>query len=313
MATKYHVNPKMRAYGKARIDITRRAKDERDWQDNWREQLYFYPFEFADGWKTCFEYKVDDFAAEVGFFMDFLGFPSSAFSPSYAQFTSPDGDFYIGVSAREEGEECTPPDTIRLQFNIIDLFDTISELESRGIVFEGKPQPVYDDSDVLVTTFRTPHGICIDLWGIDEIASSVLEDYDTENPVYDDLEGELDEEMDDNEIDDMLDELLHQSDDTDTEDENEIEANVPEKSNHSYKLDREVDDSPEAENFSRVTDRNRFPHSFEKYTLNRTGTKSIGLEEQSDNDDNSDRIVSNSSSQYPDEEDNEITYQEIDE
>ena len=43
MATKYHVNPKMRAYGKARIEITKHAKDEKDWQENWREPVSVRP------------------------------------------------------------------------------------------------------------------------------------------------------------------------------------------------------------------------------------------------------------------------------
>ena len=168
MATKYHVNPRIRAYGKARIDITLRAKDEKDWLEHWRAQLHPYPFAWGDGWKFCIEYKVDDFAAEVGFFIDFLGFPASVFSPNYAQFTSPNGEFFFSVSAVQEGEQSTPPDTLRIQFNIADIVDTVEELESRGIVFEQHPQPIREGSEIVVGYFRTPHGVCIDLWGVRE-------------------------------------------------------------------------------------------------------------------------------------------------
>lgn len=311
MATKYHVNPKMRAYGKARIDITKRAKDERDWQENWREQLYFYPFELAADWKTCFEYKVDDFAAEVGFFMDFLGFPSSAFSPSYAQFTSPDGDFYIGVSAVQDGEDSTLPDTLRIQFNVLDIFDTIAELERRGIMFEGEPKPVHDDSDILVISCRTPHGISIDLWGSDEIASSVIDDYETGNEIENDLEDEFDEDLDDDQIDDMIDELLHQS--KEDESEAKIVSDVLEESNPGYTSKRKSDNNPGTESFSRLSDRNRFPHTFEKYNLERPNDKILDHDIQSHNDDKSNNMGITSLGQYSDQKDNELTYQEIDE
>lgn len=311
MATKYHINPKMRAYGKARIDITKRAKDERDWQENWREQLYFYPFELAEDWKSCFEYKVDDFAAEVGFFMDFLGFPSSAFSPSYAQFTSPDEDFYIGVSAVQDGEESTPPDTLRIQFNIVDLFETIAELTRRGIVFEGEPQPVDDDSDIVVTTFRTPHGISIDLWGTDEIVSSAFDDYDEGNEIENDLEDEFDEDMDDDQIDDMIDELLHQSQDNGSE--NEFDADNSDEGNTGYISKPESDHNLRNDNSRLLSDRNRFPHSFEKYSFNRPNERTLDLDEESKNSDNSDKIGLNSLVQHTDQEDDELTYQEIDE
>ncbi len=311
MATKYHVNPKMRAYGKARIDITKRAKDERDWQENWREQLYFYPFEFADGWKTCFEYKVDDFAAEVGFYMDFLGFPSSAFSPSYAQFTSPDGDFFIGVSAVDEGEESTPPDTLRLQFNIIDLFDTIDELESRGIIFEGKPQPLYDDSDILVTTFRTPHGISIDLWGSDEISPSVIGVNETAHEFEGTISDELDDDMEDEEIDDYINDLLYPSEDDEAGDDSLSDGSDMRNIESTGKPDR--DSQPADEAIRKTSDRSRFPHSFEKYSLDRSEKRYIEQGKTIQNGDKPDKIGSNTLTQGFDQEDNELTYQEIDE
>ncbi len=49
MPSNYHINPRIRAYGKARIDVTRRAKDEIEWQKLWREPVEpisrsnFYP------------------------------------------------------------------------------------------------------------------------------------------------------------------------------------------------------------------------------------------------------------------------------
>ena len=166
MATPFRVDPRVRAYGKARIDITRRAQNEMEWQSLWREPRYSFPFTWGGGWKQCIQYTVDDFAAEIGFFIDVLGFPVSAFSPNYAQFTSPDQVFYFGVVAASEGALSTPPDSLRIQFMVKDLPDTIQELEQRGVTFERKPDA--KDAPPSIALLRSPHGVLIELWGTPE-------------------------------------------------------------------------------------------------------------------------------------------------
>lgn len=163
---KYHVRSRIRAYGKARIDIARRAKTRQDWDTLWKRPQFEFPFEWGPYWKQCIEYRVDDFAAEVGFFIDMLGLPVNAFNPDYAMFTSPQGDFYFSVVQAPEDGNATPPDAFRLQFMVEDVFETAAELERRGIVFDQPPQPVSPNSSVCIGYFRTPHGISVDLWGI---------------------------------------------------------------------------------------------------------------------------------------------------
>jgi len=167
MATQYRVDPRIRAYGKARIDVTRRAHDEREWQSLWREPRFPFPFTWADGWKQCMQYTVEDFAAEIGFFIDVLGFPVSAFSPNYAQFTSPDQAFYFGVAAAHEGGQVTPPDSLSIQFMLNDLEGAIQQLEQRGIVFERKPEA--GAASLPIAVLRSPHGVSIELWGASQV------------------------------------------------------------------------------------------------------------------------------------------------
>jgi catechol 2,3-dioxygenase-like lactoylglutathione lyase family enzyme len=165
MSTNYPINPRVRALGKARIDIARRVQSVEDWQSLWKRPAHPFPFAWGERWNQCVEYKVDDFAAEVGFFIDILGLPVNAFDPDYAMFTSPEGDFFFAVIPAGEGNS-TPPDAIRLQFMVADIFETTAELETRGIAFEQPPQPVQPGSTLHIATFLTPHGICIDLWGM---------------------------------------------------------------------------------------------------------------------------------------------------
>jgi len=165
MAGAYRINPRIRAYGKARIDVTLRANNEQEWQSMWKAPAHAYPFTAGEGWKFCIEYRVNDFAAEIGFFIDVLGFSVYSFSPSFAQFTSPSQSFLFGVSATPEGEQSTSPDTLRLQFKVSDLIASVQELEQRGISFEQSPMPVQEGTSMHIAIFRTPHGIPVDLWG----------------------------------------------------------------------------------------------------------------------------------------------------
>ncbi len=209
MTDTYHINPRFRAYGKARLDVTMRARDEKEWQQMWREPLNSFPFKFGSGWKFCFEYRVDDFAAEVGFYIDVLGFAVHAFSPHYAQFSSPGGELCISIVQASEGDESTPPDTIRLQLQIRDLERTSKELESRNITYEKSLGIEQDADSTLAGFFRTPHGVRYDLWDQSAGSSSVFEDEDDDFDYddYDDgdygdprLELEV-EEKDDGEVD----------------------------------------------------------------------------------------------------------------
>jgi catechol 2,3-dioxygenase-like lactoylglutathione lyase family enzyme len=166
MSTINRIDPRIRALGKARIDVTRRARDEQDFQRMWHAPRNPFPFSWGPGLKHCIQYVVEDFAAEVGFFIDVLGFPVSAFSPNYAQFTTPEEELHFGVVAAPPGAATTPPDTLRIQFAVRNLHKTIDELERRGIRFDLRPD--MDESSVPYAVFRTPHGIGVELLGIIE-------------------------------------------------------------------------------------------------------------------------------------------------
>jgi len=166
MSTPIRVDPRVRAYGKARIDVTRRARDEQEWQSMWHEPRYPFPFTWGDGWRHCIQYTVDDFAAEIGFFIDVLGFQVLEFSPTFARFVAPDGEFSIAVSEAIEGGQSLPPEAIRLQFMLEGLADTITELQRRGVQFEDLPDASGDSPAVAL--LRSPHGLLLELWGITE-------------------------------------------------------------------------------------------------------------------------------------------------
>jgi catechol 2,3-dioxygenase-like lactoylglutathione lyase family enzyme len=189
----HHVNPRFRAYGKARIDIAQRAASRDDWDRLWVKPAHPFPFSWGRSWKQCIEYKVADFPAEVGFFIDILGFPVNAFDPDYAMFTSPNGDFFFSVVPVKDKKEITAPDAIRLQFMVENIYETASELEKRGVKFEKWPASTYEQSHLLIGSFRTPNGISIELWGMDKLEDEDLAFLDEDEKI---LELELPKEND---------------------------------------------------------------------------------------------------------------------
>ncbi len=206
MVTNYPINPRVRAIGKARLDFAGRAQNQSDWEKQWISPPYSFPFAWGESWKQCVEYRVDDFPAEVGFFIDILGFSVNALDPSYAMFTSPQAEFFISIIPTLSNEQSTPPDAIRLQFMVKDIARSTQALQQRGISFDHTPQPLHPGSTLKISSFRTPHGISIELWGRDEIIQTAKPAFFPINNAMkpmnaDDPESEDGEELDeDNEI-----------------------------------------------------------------------------------------------------------------
>lgn len=160
---KPHVNPRFRAYGRARIDIIQHVTNQADWDRLWKSPSNSFPFQWTDGWKQCIEYRVEDYAAEVGFYIDFLGFSVDEFGPQYARFCSPAGDFAIGIDASPAGSSAMPVTGLRLQLQVSDLFELVEELQKRGVSFEHPPKIHPRDKSLVSAVFKTPHGLVIEL------------------------------------------------------------------------------------------------------------------------------------------------------
>lgn len=174
-AIKSHVPARVRAYGRARLDIAQRALTPQDWEKLWKPPIHPFPFRWGPHWKQCVEYRVADFTAEVGFLIDILGLPVNAFNPNYAMFTSPNRDFYFAVVSAEPGTPSTPPDALRIQFMVEDIFALAETLKERGIVFEQEPAPLAENSSQWVASFRTPNGIGMEIWGLVETRPTAAE------------------------------------------------------------------------------------------------------------------------------------------
>ena len=278
---KEYINPRFRAYGKARLDIAQRAKTRQDWDELWKGSTNPFPFNWGESWKHCVEYKVDDFAAEVGFFVDILGFPVNAFDPAYAMFTSPGGDFYIGVVPTQEKADSTPRDSIRLQFMVKDILQTTKELERRGVLFEQQPRPCQPRSSLYIGYFRTPHGIPVDLWGYLDEGQNLDQN---EDPFKDAEDQDISEPIDqddyyqsDHDIEELQDEELQipiilpdVSEQTDEEPQEQTMASLEDSVSGNREqelLEEELQSSDEIEEDEHVDDESELEYIYDNDTL----------------------------------------------
>ena len=152
--------------GQARLDAIQQVKSQEDWERLWPKPQHEYPFEWGTCWKQCTQYCVQDYAAEVGFWIDAIGLSANAFGPEYAMFTSPDKAFYFGVVPADSENQPTPTAGFNLGFMIEDLPHVAEELERRGVHFTRKPAPWAEGGPLLQATLRTPNDVEVMLWSM---------------------------------------------------------------------------------------------------------------------------------------------------
>ncbi len=151
--------------GKKRLEICGEAKTPEDWKRLWQDAPHPFPFAYGTCWNFCVEYRVADFEAEIGFLIDGLSLESYVLQPGFAMFTDPAKAFFFSVTATEEGTPADPR-SFKLSFMVEHIQETVGDLEGRGIPMASKLECPWSDSPMLFTSFRTPNGISIDVWGM---------------------------------------------------------------------------------------------------------------------------------------------------
>ena len=154
--------------GKERLEISAEAKTPADWKRLWQDAPHPFPFDYGTCWNFCVEYRVADFEAEIGFLIDGLSLESYALQPGFAMFTDPGKAFFFSVATTEKGTPADPR-SFKLSFMVKRIRETVADLEGRGIPMASAIECPWPNSPMLFTTFLTPNGISIDLWGMPEV------------------------------------------------------------------------------------------------------------------------------------------------
>ncbi|HOO97473.1 MAG TPA: VOC family protein [Caldisericia bacterium] len=155
-------------YGKARVDSLVKIKETKNWEDHWPENKNEYPFNLGPCWKQCVEYYVDDFEAEVGFFVDMMGLFTNAFDDNYAMLMSPEKEFYFSFWKADKDKKATPPGAIKLCFLDSKIKNLKETLEGRGVPFTNNIEPLSEGSPMYRGECVSPNGTIVEIWGMEE-------------------------------------------------------------------------------------------------------------------------------------------------
>ena len=154
-------------FGAERIKISKQCKSREDWKRLWKKSAHPFVFKPGDCWDQCCEYVVADFEAEVGFWIDIMGFGTNAFGSEYAMVCPPKADYFFSVVLASSQRKETKPGMFRLSFMLDGIQDIGKKLKKRGVVFSEALKPYGSpNSPMLKGTFLTPAGIEVELWGM---------------------------------------------------------------------------------------------------------------------------------------------------
>jgi len=160
-----HESVGLQLIGQQRLAAAASAKTQEDWSKLEASLPYQFPFDWGNCWRQSTEYRVRDFAVEVGFYTDVLGFSIVLLSDTYAMFTSPDNAFNVAFVPVEPGTE-TPPHALAIEFMVNSIAETVQKLQHRGVSFESLPSPPTSHPILTTAVFRTPNAIQIRLWSV---------------------------------------------------------------------------------------------------------------------------------------------------
>lgn len=153
------------ALGRERLALSERLDTPEQWKEQWKGPLHDYPFTWGDCWKAHVVFAVPHFEAELGFYLDVLGFGLNAMWDDHAMLISPDKAFSF-VIQRGSPEDHARPQNVHLEFMVGNIEEAHASLKQRGV-------PVSDDllaewgEEHPMRTFqvRSPSGYELKIWG----------------------------------------------------------------------------------------------------------------------------------------------------
>lgn len=108
--------------------------------------------------RQMFEYSVNDFEAEVGFYATVFGFPIIAMTGDYALFSGPNDAFCLSFRKADSNHV----EGLKLLFMTTDIEAADFHLENTGIL---EDRDIRMGSDVQrVIHFGAPSGLAIEIW-----------------------------------------------------------------------------------------------------------------------------------------------------
>jgi Glyoxalase/Bleomycin resistance protein/Dioxygenase superfamily len=163
-----NINEKCQKYGIKRLETLKNIKSKEDFLKLWPKQKNSFDFKWGDCWKGVFEYGVDDYAAEIGFYIDYLGFELNASWDNHAMLMTPQGEFMFTVYEDKKSKGKVEK-YLNIQFMIENIMAVSKRLKKNKItVIQNLKNEWGKESKMKTFKVVTPNNICITLWGFSE-------------------------------------------------------------------------------------------------------------------------------------------------
>ena len=154
--------------GTKRIKIISEIKSPQEYAKKWPKPKNKFNFKWGDCWKAVIEYGVSDYEAEVGFYIDYLGFSLNAIWDDHAMLMTPDGEYAFTIY-RDKTVKGKIDKLLNVQFMLGNIKSVSSRLKRNKVkIVQALKNEWGKDSAMKKFKFLTPNGIQITLWGFDK-------------------------------------------------------------------------------------------------------------------------------------------------
>ena len=154
------------ALGRERLALAEALQTPEDWKEKWKDAKHDYPFTWGDCWKAHVVFAVPHFEAELGFYLDVMGFGLNAMWDDHAMLISPDKEFSF-VICKGNPEKHAKPESVHLEFMIGNIEEAFTALQERGVPMSGELNAEWGDEHRMRTfELTSPSGYELKIWGM---------------------------------------------------------------------------------------------------------------------------------------------------
>lgn len=112
--------------------------------------------------RQMFEYAVDEYETEVGFYSEVFGFSVIAMTSDYALYTTPANEFHFSIRAADEHHAASKFDGLKLLFMTADFATAEAHIRGSGLIKDAEVREGSPSQRVLYMT--SPAGLSIEIW-----------------------------------------------------------------------------------------------------------------------------------------------------
>jgi len=155
-----------RDLGNERIALAEKCTAEKSWMTAWTGARHPFPIKWGECWKAVIELSVQDFAAELGFFLHILGFDVNAIEPNWAMLMTPDKAYMFSLIQATEERPAVSGASISIEFMVEGITALASELTNRGLGVSPLQAEWGEEAPMRTFGFTSPNGLNIKVWGM---------------------------------------------------------------------------------------------------------------------------------------------------